>query len=506
MPAATPGAGLPVRPASPPSRPLGDLLAAVPGLRTGADHPAGLAAVLVTGCTLDSRAVLPGDLYAALPGARVHGADFLGQARAQGAAAVLTDAAGAVRAAAEGLPVLVADDPRAVLGAVAAQVHGEPAAGMTVLGVTGTNGKTTTSYLLEAGLRAAGLVTGLVGGVETRIGDEVVPSVRTTPEATDLQGLFAVMRERGVQAVAMEVSSHALALGRVDGVVYDAAAFTNLSQDHLDFHADMAEYEAAKAALFTPLHSRRGVVNLDDAAGRRLARDPHVPTWGYGAGGDWQATEVESGPDGSRFRLLGPGTDLRAGVRLPGDYNVRNAVAAVATLVAAGIDAQAAVDGVAGLPGVPGRMERVDAGQDFLAVVDFAHTPDAVRTLLRAVRAVTPGRVLVVLGCGGDRDRGKRPLMGRAAVEGADLAVLTSDNPRSEDPLAVLAEVAADAPGAVLEPDRRAAIAHAVAAARPGDSVVVAGKGHETGQEVAGVVTPFDDRVVLRELLQQVGA
>ena len=503
MPSATPGAGLPARPASPPRRPLGDLLGAVPGLSAAGE---GVAAVVVSGCTLDSRAVAPGDLYAALPGARAHGADFLEQAVARGAAAVLTDAPGAERAARAGLPALVADDPRAVLGAVAAEVHGHPAAAMTVLGVTGTNGKTTTSYLMEAGLRASGLVTGLVGGVETRMAGEVVPSVRTTPEATDLQGLFAVMRERGVRAVAMEVSSHALSLGRVDGVVYDAAAFTNLSQDHLDFHADMAEYEAAKASLFTPRRSRYGVVNLDDPAGRRLAAAPQVPTWGYGTEGDWTATEVESGPSGSRFRLRGPGVDLPAGVRLPGDYNVRNAVAAVATLVAAGLDAQAAVEGVAGLPGVPGRMERVDEGQDFLALVDFAHTPDAVQTLLRAVRAVTAGRVVVVLGCGGDRDRGKRPLMGRAAVEGADLAILTSDNPRSEDPEAVLGEVAVDAPGAVVEVDRRAAIARAVAAARPGDSVVVAGKGHETGQEVGGVVTPFDDRVVLRELLRQVRA
>ena len=502
MPSATPGAGLPVRPVTPPRRALAEVLEAVPPLRPAGD----VGPVVVTGCTLDSRSVQPGDLYAALPGARAHGADFLDQVVQRGAAAVLTDPAGAERATRAGLPALVAEDPRAVLGEVAAHVHGHPAAAMTVLGVTGTNGKTTTSYLLEAGLRASGAVPGLVGGVETRIAGDVVPSVRTTPEATDLQGLFAVMRERGVTAVAMEVSSHALTLGRVDGVVYDAAAFTNLTQDHLDFHRDMAEYEAAKASLFTPRRARHGVVNLDDPAGRRLAVQPTIPTWGYGEGGDWQVSELESGPAGSRFRLRGPGVDLAAGVRLPGDYNVRNAVAAVASLVAAGVDAQAAVEGVAGLPGVPGRMERVDEGQPFLAVVDFAHTPDAVRTLLQAVGAVAAGRVLVVLGCGGDRDRGKRPLMGRAAVAGADVAVLTSDNPRGEDPLAILAEVASDAPGAVVEPDRRAAIAHAVGLARPGDSVVVAGKGHETGQEVAGTVTPFDDRVVLRELLRQVSA
>ena len=495
-------AGLPVRPAAPPRRPLADLLGVVPALRAAAALPS----VVLTGCTLDSRAVRPGDLYAALPGARAHGADFAAAAAAAGAAAVLTDPPGAGRAQAAGLPVVVADDPRAVLGAVAAWIYGAPAEQLTLVGVTGTNGKTTTAFLLEAGLRAGGHRTGLLGTVLTRIGDEVVPSVRTTPEAPELQGLLGVMRERGVTAVAMEVSSHALALGRVDGLVFDVAVFTNLSQDHLDFHADMAEYEAAKAQLFTPQRSRRALVNVDDPAGRRLAAARRVPTQTYGADGDWQARDVELRPDGSSFRLTGPGVDTPASVRLPGAFNVANAVAALGALVTAGVDPAAAVRGVAELPGVPGRMERVDAGQDFLALVDYAHTPDAVRGLLRTVRTVTPGRVVVVLGCGGDRDRGKRPLMGRAAAEGADVAVLTSDNPRSEDPDAILAEMAAGAPDALVEPDRRAAIARAVALARPGDAVVVAGKGHETGQEIGGVVHPFDDRAVLHDLLQQVHA
>jgi len=504
VPAPPPGAGLPVRPATPPRRALGDLAAAVPGLRV----PAAATGTVVSGCTLDSRSVRPGDLYAALPGARAHGADFAGQAAVAGAAAVLTDPAGAARAAATALPVVLADDPRALLGAVAAHVHGHPARGMTVLGVTGTNGKTTTAFLLDAGLRAAGHVPGLIGTVLTRIGDQVVPSERTTPEAPDLQGLLAVMRERCVTAVSMEVSSHALALGRVDGLVLDVAVFTNLSQDHLDFHADMADYETAKAQLFTPARARRAVVNADDAAGRRLVAAGLVPTSTYGDSGDWQAREVELRPDGSSFRLVGRGpdgpVDVPASVRLPGAFNVANAVAALAALATAGVPVEAAVDGVAGLPGVPGRMERVDTGQGFLAVVDYAHTPDAVATLLRAVRTVTAGRVIVVVGCGGDRDRGKRPSMGRAAVLGADVAVLTSDNPRSEDPREILREMAA--PGAVLEPDRRAAIAYAVALARPGDAVVVAGKGHETGQEAGGVRTPFDDRVVLRELLGAAGS
>ncbi len=487
-----------LRPAAPARRRLAELLAVVPDLSGDRD----LLDTVVTGCTHDSRAVQAGDLYAALPGARVHGADFASQAVAAGAAAVLTDPAGLDRCASYGVPVVLAPEPRGVLGAVASWVHGNPSAALTVLGVTGTNGKTTTAFLLDAGLRAAGHTTGLLGTVATRIGDDAVPSVRTTPEATDLHALFAVMRERGVTAVAMEVSSHALALGRVDGVHFDTSIFTNLSQDHLDFHATMARYEAAKASLFTPAKSRRGVVNSDDEAGCRLLAEPHIPLVSYGADGAWRATQVVSRSDGSTLRLHGPGVEVSAGVQLPGSFNVSNALAALACLVTAGVPVEDAVRGVAGLAGVPGRMERVDAGQPFTAMVDYAHTPEAVTTLLRAVRAVTTGRVLCVLGCGGDRDRGKRPLMGLAAVQGADLAVLTSDNPRSEDPDAILAEMVARAPGAVVEPDRRAAIELGVHRARPGDTLVVAGKGHETGQEVGGVLTPFDDRQILLHAMQ----
>ena len=498
----------PVRGAGP--RPLDSLPAAVPGLRP--DRP--LAGRTVTGCTHDSRAVQPGDLYAALPGARAHGADFAAAAVAQGAAAVLTDPAGAVRASSYDVPVLVADDPRRLLGQLARWVHDDPAADMLLLGVTGTNGKTTTAFLLEAGLRAAGHATGLLGTVLTRIGDDVVPSVRTTPEATDLQALFAVMRERGTTAVAMEVSSHALALGRVDGVRFDTAGFTNLSQDHLDFHASMEEYEAAKASLFQPDRSRRAVVCTDDAAGRRIAAGAGVPVSTYGTLGqdaDWRAVDVELTPTGSTFRLVGRSLtggrlEIPAAVQLPGAFNVANAVGALACLAVSGVDVEAAVEGVAALGGVPGRMERVDAGQPFLAVVDYAHTPDAVATLLSTVRAVTAGKVIVVLGCGGDRDRSKRPLMGRAAAEGADVALLTSDNPRSEDPAQILAEMSAGAPDALVEVDRRTAIERAVALAGPGDAVVVAGKGHETGQEAGGVVAPFDDREVLRAALAAVRA
>jgi len=479
-----------LRPSSPTPRRLAEVLAEVDGLSVRGS----LEGVLVTGCTHDSRAVEAGDLYAALPGAHVHGAAFATQAVEAGAVAVLTDAEGAEQVP-SGVPVLVADAPRHVLGDVASWVHGHPSRALTVLGVTGTNGKTTTAFLLEAGLRAAGHRTGLLGTVVTRIGDEAVPSVRTTPEATDLHALFAAMVEQGVTAVAMEVSSHALSFGRVDGVRFDVAAFTNLSQDHLDFHADMEDYFAAKASLFTPRRCARGVVNADDPYGRRLLDDPRVPLVSVGAEADWPVHDVVLRPDGSSFGV-GPAA---AAVRLPGEFNVSNAAVAAVTLVEAGVDLDAAVSGVAGLTGVPGRMERVDAGQAFTALVDYAHTPDAVATLLASVREVTAGRVIVVLGCGGDRDRGKRPLMGRAAVTGADVAILTSDNPRSEDPLAILADMAQ--PDALQEVDRRKAIALAVSMARPGDTVVVAGKGHESGQDVGGVVTPFDDRKVLREVL-----
>ena len=495
MPATPDAAAL--RPSDPAPRPLQVVLGAVPGLQAQGD----LTGVVVTGCTHDSRAVRPGDLYAALPGAHVHGAEFLEQALANGAVAVLTDPAGAASVTA--VPALVAEAPRSVLGQVASWVHGDPSSSLQVLGVTGTNGKTTTAFLLEAGLRAAGRTTALLGTVLTRIGDVEVKSSRTTPEATDLHALFAVMRERGVTAVAMEVSSHALAYGRVDGVRFDTSVFTNLSQDHLDFHADMAAYFEAKALLFTPERSTRGLANTDDPAGRRLLQRAAIPLVGYGAEGPWLASQIQLRADGSSFRFEGPDLSVPTSVGLPGAFNVSNALAALACLVTAGVPVLDAVHGVAGLSAVPGRMERVDAGQPFTALVDYAHTPDAVRTLLASVRAVTPGRVIVVLGCGGDRDRGKRPLMGRAAVDGADLAVLTSDNPRSEDPLAILAEMGQ--PDAVIEPDRRTAIAYAVGKAQAGDTVVVAGKGHESGQELNGFVTPFDDRVVLREALTALG-
>jgi UDP-N-acetylmuramoyl-L-alanyl-D-glutamate--2,6-diaminopimelate ligase len=490
------------------------------GLSTGRAGPDPLAGpggpVTVSGVTHDSRRVRPGDLYAALPGSQHHGAQFCDDAAAAGAVAVLTDPDGKSLARHCGLPVFVISDPRARLGEVASWVYGNPSSRLTLIGVTGTSGKTSTTYLLESGLRQAGHVTGLLGGVETRVAGTVAPSQLTTPEATDLQALLAEMVQRGVTAAAMEVSSHALALGRVTGTVYDVVVFTNLSQDHLDFHASMDEYFAVKASLFTPGFARAGVVNTDDEWGRTLAARAQIPVTTISAAGDrgadWRAADVRGGADGSTFRVIGPGgVEADASVALPGPFNVANALGAIVALVEAGASLASAVAGVAAAPGVPGRLERVECGQDFTVLVDYSHKPGAVEAVLRALRPVTQGRLSIVLGCGGDRDRAKRPLMGAAAVSLADLAILTSDNPRSEDPLAILAEmlqgvltVPPERRGRmIIEPDRAAAIGLAITAAGKGDIVLVAGKGHERGQYAAGQVTPFDDREVAADALAE---
>jgi len=458
--------------------------------------------------------VQPGDLYVALPGSNHHGGRFCVQAASAGAAAILTDPAGKELAIRSGLPVFVVGDPRSRLGEVAAWIYGHPAQKLTLIGVTGTSGKTTTTYLLESGLRAAGHLTGLVGGVQTRVGDVIADSGLTTPEATDLQALLAAMVEQGVTAAAMEVSSHALSLGRVAGTSYDVAVFTNLSQDHLDFHETLDDYFAAKATLFTPGYARAGVVNIDDGHGRQLAAAPQIPLTTYSAAGnpgaDWRAADVRGGADGSAFRVIGPGgVEADASVALPGPFNVANALAAIVALVEAGIGIATAVAGVAACPGVPGRLERVEAGQDFTVLVDYSHKPGAVRAVLDALRPVTLGNLTIVLGCGGDRDRAKRPMMGAAAAGLADVAILTSDNPRSEDPLGILAEMldgaltvpARDRAHVIIEPDRGAAIGLAISSAGKGDVVLIAGKGHERGQYAGTSVIPFDDREVAAEAL-----
>ncbi len=480
-----------------------------------------LPAVDILGVSLDSRSVLPGDLYAALPGARTHGAEYAGQAAERGAVAVLTDPQGERRVAQLGvdLPVLVHPDPRAVLGSVSAVVYGTADLALPLIGITGTNGKTTTAYLIQSALNAMGMTVGLIGTVETRIGDERVRSVRTTPEAPDLHALLATMVERGLDACVMEVSSHALAQHRVDGVVYDLALFTNLSQDHLDFHADMDDYFAAKAQLFTPVRSRRALVCVDDGWGRRLAARAEVPVETLGhegaAGDDWVVSAAADDP--AAFVLRGHGIELSLRSALPGDFNVTNTAMAAAALLLVGHPADVVSRAVATDPHVPGRMELVaDPVGDppIRAVVDYAHTPEAIHAALAALRSTTPGALVCVTGAGGDRDRDKRESMGAAAAELADVVIVTDDNPRSEDPALIRAAVrhgaeavaqARATPVAVVEVgDRRAAIRAAVHHARasaPGATIALVGKGHESGQEIAGALLPFDDREELAAAL-----
>jgi UDP-N-acetylmuramoyl-L-alanyl-D-glutamate--2,6-diaminopimelate ligase len=506
--------------------PLARPRAAAVDLHTVADWVDGVvrgSAVEVTGLTLDSRAVEPGDLYAALPGSRAHGAQFVDAAVRAGAVAVLTDPAGAdllsrahpTGASGEPVPLCVVDEPRTVLGRLAARLHGDPAADLATIGITGTHGKTTTTYMCEAGLRGAGARSGVIGTVGTRLDGRFVKTTLTTPEAPELHALFALMREQRVGACVMEVSSHALVMGRVDGVVFDLAVFLNLGRDHLDFHRGVEDYFAAKATLFTADRARRALVNVDDPYGRRLAERPQVPTRTFSADGhpaDWRVEDVALRADGADFVVVAPdGSRHPAGVGMPGPFNVANALAAIAALAEAGYPVGPVIDGLAVLTGVPGRIQRVDAGQDFVTVVDYAHKPDAVSAVLSALRTVTPGRVITVLGAGGDRDRGKRPMMGEAASRMSDVLVVTDDNPRTEDPAHIRAEmldgarvVEAAARAELVEiGDRRAAIRAALEMARPGDCVLIAGKGHEQGQEVHGVVHPFDDRAVVLETLTE---
>jgi UDP-N-acetylmuramoyl-L-alanyl-D-glutamate--2,6-diaminopimelate ligase len=505
--------------------PLGDL-AAVAGARPlDNTHRDGF----VTGVTHDSARVQTGDLYVAISGATRHGAEFASQAIASGAVAILTDESGAARVRRRArserrrppqsraheetpasVPVLVIDDPRAALGVVAARVYGDPTARLPVIGITGTAGKTSSAYLVESGLTAAGHVTCMIGTVETRIAGQVLDSVRTTPEATDLHALLAVALERGATAAVMEVSSHALAYGRVGGVRFEVGGFTNFGQDHLDFHSGVDDYFAAKARLFDG-RCRAEVLNYDDPAVRRLVRPGTITFSAFGdPAASWRAERVSRTGFGQSFTAVHADIgSIPMSVALPGRHNIANALLALASLLEVGVPAHVAADGIAACRGVPGRLELVGAPGPVLGVVDYAHKPDAIVAALAALREVTAGRLLCVIGAGGDRDRGKRPLMGAAAARGADVVLVTDDNPRSEDPAAIRAEVLAGATSGaagsaevVIEvAGRRDAIAEAVRLAEPGDVVAVLGKGHERGQEVAGVVTPFDDRIELATAL-----
>ncbi|RYV52484.1 UDP-N-acetylmuramoyl-L-alanyl-D-glutamate--2,6-diaminopimelate ligase [Pengzhenrongella frigida] len=480
------------------------------------------AGVALTGVTVASSATEPGDLFVALQGLKAHGATYAAQAVAAGAVAVLTDAVGAAACAAIrpalGVPVLVAADPRALLGDIAAWVFGAPAQGLVTVGVTGTNGKTTTTYFVDAALRRLHPTTAVLGTVELRIGDDAVESPRTTVEAPALHALLALARERGATAASLEASSHALALGRVHGLTFDVVGFTNLQRDHLDFHGTMEGYFADKARLFAPEQARRGVVVVDDAWGRRLVAEARIPVESVathvgapeGATADWAVVDATIGLDGvgSTFTLRGPDGESHACFSpLPGLVNVSNAALAIVLAYRAGVPFDEAVAGVGSAHAIPGRMERVieRTGGWPLALVDYAHTPDALELALQAVRPITPGRLFIVFGSDGDRDMGKRPIMGATAARLADVLIVTDENPRSEVPAQIRAEILAGAreqrPSGtdILEATSRAeAIRTALRLADDGDTIIITGKGHEPTQEIAGVFHRYNDRDVLQ--------
>jgi UDP-N-acetylmuramoyl-L-alanyl-D-glutamate--2,6-diaminopimelate ligase len=477
---------------------LAHLVAAAPGATLRGDGE-----ILVADIAFDSREVVPGALFFCVPGLRVDGHAFALDAMGAGAVAFVVERWLDVEA-----PQALVPSVRRSMGPISARAFADPAKSMATVGVTGTNGKTTVTYLLGSIFEAAGWTAGVVGTTGASVAGEPVPLARTTPEAPDLHRLLARMRDHGVRGAAMEVSSHALAQRRVDGVVFDVAVFTNLSQDHLDFHATMEAYFEAKARLFTPEHATRAVVNADEPSGRSLLHDVAIPTTSFGTGpdADLRARDVLVTREG--IECIVDGIAIRS--RLRGAFNLENLLAAAAAARALGIDDDAIRRGLAALPEVPGRMEPIEAGQDFLVVVDYAHTPVSIRSVLRASRPLTSGRLILVFGCGGDRDRAKRSPMGAAATANADLTVVTTDNPRSEDPLAILSDIepgAKEGGGAfVIEPDRREAIRLALHEAAAGDLVVIAGRGHEPLQERRDDAVPFDDRVVAREELEALGA
>lgn len=494
---------------------LRELIAATPvvrleGLETTAD-------VTVTQIAYDSRRVEPGGLFVAIRGFRQDGHFFLPEALARGARAVVVDRPEV--SVPPGIVKIVVPDSRQALPDLAAAFFGYPSRRLRVVGVTGTNGKTTTTFMSEAIFRAAGHKTGLIGTVENHVGDEVLPVERTTPESLDVEELFHRMTEAGVSHAVMEVSSHALELGRVKNVEFDVAVFTNLTQDHLDFHQTLDNYRRAKARLFEQL-GRPGaktgpctaVINADDPSGEamRRATSARILTYGVREPADIRAEDVDVQAQGVAFTLRAPNGTERIKLRFTGLFSVYNALAACGVGLAEGISLATIKTALEGLAGVPGRFELVQEGQDFAVIVDYAHTPDGLENILRTAKEFARGRIILVFGCGGDRDRTKRPIMGRLAVRYADRVFITSDNPRSEDPLAIIREIEAGAraeEGATgkysLIPDRREAIREALAEARPDDVVLIAGKGHETYQIIGDRTLPFDDRQVAREFLRE---
>lgn len=468
---------------------------------------------LIRGLTLNSKEVRAGDLFVALQGIHTHGISFLDEVIRAGAVAVLTDHNGYESAIkthsnqSDALPILAARDVRGALGPLASWFYGVPSHDLRLYGVTGTNGKTTVSYLLDHIWRENRRESGLMGTVEVKIAGDRYPSTRTTLEAPDLQALLATFSERHIRNVVMEVSSHALALHRADGARFATVAFTNLSQDHLDFHGDMESYFKAKKRLFTLSFAESAIINVDTEWGRRLYHEASIPALDLSltnrkAG--WHLIErMPHGAGGMQFAVRGPnGVLLDVRTPLVGEYNIANAMMAIALAVDSGIDPLAAADALSNANGAPGRLERIDHPDGVSVLIDYAHSPDAVERVISAVKANTPGRVIGILGCGGNRDSSKRPLMGAALATGCDLAIFTSDNPRGESAEAIIAEMGPDRFSNVeVEIDRRKAIERGLALAIKGDVLLILGKGHESGQEIRGVIHPFNDRDVARELI-----
>jgi UDP-N-acetylmuramoyl-L-alanyl-D-glutamate--2,6-diaminopimelate ligase len=463
--------------------------------------------VEVTALAYDNRAVVPGTLFFCVPGFTRDGHDFAPDAIARGAAALVVQ-----RPLGLGVPELLVDDVRAAMARAAARMHGDPTAELAVVGITGTSGKTTTTHIVRHLLESAGRRCGLLGGVTAVVGGELREVVRTTPEAIDLQATFRAMLDAGDRACAMEVSSHALELHRADGIRFAVAAFTNLSQDHLDFHPDMEAYFAAKRRLFSEFHVGRSIVVVDDAWGRRLAGEvAGATTVSLDGPADWSALDLRADLGGSAFTIRAPAGEATVELPLRGRFNAANALVAMAACDALGLALEEMAEALRTVPAVPGRVQPVDEGQEFAVLVDYSHKPGALEKVLQSARDVAAGRVLVVFGAGGDRDRAKRPLMGEIAARLADHAIVTSDNPRSEPPDAIIDEIFTGIPAHAShverEVDRRAAIARAVELAEPGDVIVIAGKGHELGQEFAGGrKEPFDDVEVAREALRALRA
>lgn len=459
----------------------------------------------VFGVTHNSKSVQAGDLYVALLGANSHGIDFLDEALANGAVAVASDSHGVAMAKQKGIPTIELSNAREDMAKLAAEVYGHPERKLTLTGVTGTNGKTTTTHILRSMFLDAGKHVGVIGTLGTYLDEEHLPGARTTPESTDLYAALAVMAERGITHVFMEVSSHALALNRVTGIKFDVAIFTNLTQDHLDFHGSMENYFAAKALLFTPEFSKQAIICTDDEWGIKLAAQVKIPVITIGANGAWKTSQPNSSSNGmtTQHIEIQNSDSISLSVNMLGSYNATNAACALAASQILGLPITSSLDSLKNVRSIPGRMEKVTIDSPGTAIVDYAHTPDAVATVLTVIKDANPNKVITVIGCGGDRDSLKRPLMGKVAAQLSDVVIITDDNPRSEDPAVIRKSVidgTTDGPAQVFEVgDRRVAISQALKLAEAGDVIAVLGKGHEAGQEISGKVFPFDDRVVIRE-------